>query len=72
MNLPFAYCLEGKFENFADRGLTNFALPGNLTAFSPVTSLFYIITVLSQELIVFCYRIQVYCASMYYSDESAT
>ena len=43
-----------------------------LTAFSPVAGLSYIIAVLLQELIVFSYRIQVYCTSMVYSDESAT
>ena len=40
--------------------------------FSPATGLSYIIAVLLRELIVFSYRIQVYCASMIYSDESAT
>ena len=43
-----------------------------LTAFSPVTGLSYIIAVLLQELIVFSYRIQVYCVSMVYSNDSAT
>ena len=50
---------------------TDYFLAG-LTAFFPVTGLSYITAVLLQELIVFSYKIQVYCASMVYSDESAT
>ena len=44
----------------------------HLTAFSPVTGLSYIIAVLVQGLIVFSYKIQVYCASIVCLDESAT
>ena len=44
----------------------------HLRIFSPVTGLSYIVVVLLQELIVFSYRIQVYCASTVYSVESAT
>ena len=43
-----------------------------LTAFSPVTGLSYIIAVLLEQLIVFSYMIQVYFASMVYSDESVS
>ena len=43
-----------------------------LTALSPGTGLSYIIAVLLQELIVFSFRLQVDCASMVYSDASAT
>ena len=39
-----------------------------LTAFALVTGLTYTIAVLLQGFIVFSYRIQVYCASMVYSD----
>ena len=49
--------------------ITDYMLLAGLTAFSPVTGLSHIIAVLLQELIVFSSRIQVYCASMVYSDE---
>ena len=56
--------------NVVDNRLLDFL--AGLTAFSPVTGLSYTIAVLIQEMIVFSYRIQDYCASMVYSDESAT
>ena len=51
-------------------GVITFLMPDNL--FSCRFSSFHVVAVLLQELIVFSYRIQVYCASMVHSDESAS